>query len=119
MSKPQHNERWTFHLDQMIQAINKIERYTAGLTKSDFLNDERTIDAVIRNLEIIGEAINHIPNKIRNLHPNVPWINLRHMRNFLTHEYFAVDPDIIWETIARDLQGLKLSLKRIEREIAA
>lgn len=116
MSTHRHEESWIFHLDQMVQAINKIERYVRGMTQVDFLQDERTIDAVIRNLEIIGEACHHIPQKIHQHYANVPWVSLRHMRNFLSHEYFAVDPHIVWETVARDLQGLKMSLKRIARE---
>jgi uncharacterized protein with HEPN domain len=117
MSRIQYQMRWPFHLEQIIQAIEKIEAYSTGMTRVDFLADERTIDAVIRNLEIIGEAIHHIPNKIRMHHQNIPWINLRHMRNFLTHEYFSVDPNIIWETITKDLQGLKTSFKHMLKDI--
>ncbi len=119
MTRHHHNERWTFHLLQMIEAINRIERYIQGMSRADFLADEKTIDAVIRNLEILGEATHHIPNKVRKTCKAVPWMSLRHMRNFLAHEYFAVDAKIIWETIARDLQGLKMSLKRLSRDAAA
>ncbi len=113
MTKPHKGERWTFHLLQMIFAIEKIERYVQGMSRVDFLQDERTIDAVIRNLEIVGEATHHIPNKIRNHHKAIPWTTLRHMRNFLAHEYFDVDPKIVWETVAKDLSAIKMSLKRI------
>ncbi|WP_417831951.1 DUF86 domain-containing protein [Terasakiella sp.] len=116
--KPQQNERWVFHLDHMLQAINRIEHYVAGLTKDDFIHDDKTIDAVIRNLEIIGEATHHIPNKIRRHYQAIPWMALRQMRNFLAHEYFNVDPNIVWETVVRDLHGLKMSLKRLLRDAA-
>ncbi len=119
MSKPQQNKRWLLHLDQMIQSVNKIERYVAGYTLKDFLHDEKTIDAVIRNLEIIGEATQHIPNKVRKHYQGIPWQALRHMRNFLAHEYFDVDPKIVWETVSRDMHRLKISLKHIHRDIAA
>ncbi|WP_135077074.1 DUF86 domain-containing protein [Terasakiella sp. SH-1] len=118
MTKPQRHERWTFHLEQMITAINKIERYVRGMKRKDFLRDDRTMDAVIRNLEIIGEATHHVPNKVRKHYKAVPWMALRHMRNFIAHEYFDVDPRIIWETVARDLQGLKMSLKRLKKDAA-
>ncbi len=113
MTKPHKDERWTFHLLQMIFAIEKIERYVQGMTRVDFLADERTIDAVIRNLEIVGEATHHIPNKVRHHHKGIPWTTLRHMRNFLAHEYFDVDPKIVWETVAKDLSAIKKSLKRV------
>jgi len=118
MSKPQHGERWTFHLIQMIHAIHKIEKYVQGMSRDEFLADEKTIDAVIRNLEILGEATHHIPNKVRKAYSGIQWVALRHMRNFLAHEYFNVDPQIIWETIARDLNGLKMSLRRVSRDAA-
>lgn len=70
--KPQQNERWVFHLDHMLQAINRIEHYVAGLTKDHFVHDDKTIDAVIRNLEIIGEATHHIPNKICKHYQAIP-----------------------------------------------
>ncbi|WP_417784038.1 DUF86 domain-containing protein [Terasakiella pusilla] len=117
MTKPQEAERWTFHLHQMIIAIGKIEGYVQGMTRQDFLSDNRTIDAVIRNLEIVGEATHHVPNKIRKHYPTIPWENLRHMRNFLAHEYFDVDPRIVWETVAKDLQRIKVSLLKMSNEL--
>ncbi|MDV7340415.1 DUF86 domain-containing protein [Terasakiella sp. A23] len=119
MTKPHkhhhlHNEeRWHFHIIQMILAIEKIETYVQGMTRNGFLSDDRTIDAVIRNLEIIGEATHHIPNKVRKSHRAIPWATLRHMRNFLAHEYFAVDPKIIWETVSKDLSAIKQALKKV------
>jgi uncharacterized protein with HEPN domain len=118
MTKPQQGERWTFHLHQMITSIEKIESYVAGMRRDDFLADNKTIDAVIRNIEIIGEATHHIPNKIRKIYASIPWTTLRHMRNFLVHEYFDVDPRIIWETVSRDLQAIKMALKKVTVELA-
>jgi uncharacterized protein with HEPN domain len=115
--KPRQNKRWVFHVEQMLKALNRIERYCAGMTRHHFTHDEKTVDAVVRNLEIIGEAIHHIPNNIRRHYQAIPWTQLRHMRNFLAHEYFDVDPHIIWETVARDLHGLKMSLKRLLHDV--
>jgi len=115
--KPQQNERWVFHLEQMVQAIERVERYVAGLTQQDFISDDKTVDAVVRNLEIVGEATHHIPNKIRKRTNAIPWTALRHMRNFLAHEYFDVDPNIVWETVSRDLQRLKKSLKHLLSDV--
>ena len=80
---------------------------------SSFISDRRTVDAVIRNLIIIGEAASHIPEDIFLKYPEIPWYEMRGMRNFVVHEYFVVSDKILWDTIRLDLKGLPETLKRI------
>ena len=101
---------WKVRIDDILEAIGKIERYTNELDFSAFQSDEKTIDAVIRNLEIIGEASSHLPLEIQEKYENVPWGAMRGIRNILAHEYFGVDIEIIWKTVKEDLSTLKTRL---------
>lgn len=102
---------WGFRIDDILEAIDRIERYTEDLDFSHWLNDQKTIDAVVRNMEIIGEAASHVPDEVRNQYDDVPWDEMRGIRNILAHEYFAVDPEILWRTIKKDLGSLKIILR--------
>ena len=98
-------------MDDILDAINSIEEYTSGLTFEAFAKDKKTVDAVIRNFEIIGEATKHIPEKIRKEHPKVPWNYMAGMRDRLIHGYFGVKLDVIWKTIKERLPEVKLLIK--------
>ncbi len=97
-------------IDDIIDALQTIASYIDGITYDQWTNDRKTIDAVIRNIEIIGEAANHIPEDIQIRYADIPWAQMRSIRNLLIHEYFGVDIDIIWQTITDDLPDL---LKKI------
>ena len=84
------------------------------LSFEDFRNDGKTKDAVIRNLEIIGEAVNRIPKEIKRKYPNIPWQQIIGMRNKVIHEYFGVDVGILWKTIREDIPSFKRSIKKIK-----
>ena len=101
---------WTLRVHDMLQCIAKIERYTAGLDLAGFEQDERTVDAVLRNLEVLGEAAVRIPEHIRTDNPDMPWRQMRAIRNVVAHEYFGVNLPIIWETVTRRLPELKSDL---------
>ncbi len=90
-----------------------IDEYVSNLDYSDFSNDQKTVDAVIRNLEIIGEATKNIPEEIRNKYPNLPWREMSRMRDKLIHGYFDVIYSIIWETIQDDLPLIKSEIMKI------
>lgn len=83
------------------------------MTYEDFVADRKTVDAVVRNLIIIGEAAVHIPEEIDRLHAEVPWPDMRAMRNFVVHEYFGVSDKILWDTIQINLSALVPLLKEI------
>jgi uncharacterized protein with HEPN domain len=107
---------WTFRIQDILTCIEKIERYIAGMTMAEFKKKEITIDAVVRNFEIIGEASKHIPVSVRNKYPDVPWNEMAGIRNVLIHEYFGVDVKILWSTAKKDLASLKKQLIQIPLE---
>lgn len=102
------------YLKDIKDAIHKIHSYTKNSFYKDFCEDERTIDAVIRNLEIIGEAAKNIPQDVKNKYSSIPWKDIVAMRNKIIHEYFGVDVEILWQTIQTDLPELKRKLKALE-----
>jgi uncharacterized protein with HEPN domain len=98
------------YLDHILQAIERIERYTLGKNEAAFLQDEQLQDAVIRNIEILGEAANNVKKAdplLTDSHPEVPWLVMVAMRNRVSHAYFSVDHEIVWTTICNDLPGMK------------
>ncbi len=100
-------------LEDITSALEKIGRYTSGMTKDRFLADERTMDAVVRNLEIVGEAVRQLPEPFREAHPEIPWWQIAGMRNRIVHDYFGVDAEIVWQVVSTSVPELEASLKRI------
>ena len=98
-------------VEDMLEAINRIEAHSAGLTADLFRQDQKTLDAVVRNIEVIGEAASHLDDDVAALRPAVPWTDIRAMRHVLVHEYFGVDAGIVWETVVRDLPVLRRELE--------
>lgn len=94
-------------------SIAKIELYIKNMTFDEFKNDAKTMDAVIRNIEIIGEATKHIPNEIRLKHIEIPWKEIIGTRSKVIHEYFGVDEAILWKTVCEDLPRLKKQIEEI------
>ena len=108
-------ERWEDRVDDILAAIAKIQRYAGGLSREAFAKDEKTIDAILRNLSIIGEATGHIPPDVQARAPAIPWAKMRGMRHHIVHDYPHVDTMIVWVTITDDLPpvvGLLESLRR-------
>lgn len=95
------------YLSDILTAITNIEDYTKDMSFDLLANDKKTIDAVARNLEIIGEAARHIPRDVTSKYPSTPWSQMVGMRNKVMHEYFGVDVEILWQTITEDLPKLK------------
>ena len=106
---------WRFRIEDMLEAIGRIEEFVHGRNLDSFLNDRRTSDAVVRNLEILGEAARNIPEEIVSRYPEVPWKKARDMRNVLIHAYFGVDLPSVWQTIQEDLPPLKAQLTTVLR----
>jgi len=86
-------------LDDMLQSAQKIMRYTKDLDYDSFLLDDKTIDAVVRNFEIIGEAANRIDPDFRDSNPEIEWMRIRGFRNRIVHDYFGIDYEIVWNII--------------------
>ncbi len=95
------------YLEDIKTAISKIEKYTKGMSFDDFEKDEKTTDAVIRSLEVIGEAVNNLPDDFKEKNSDIPWRHIVSMRNKMIHEYFGVDLDIVWKTIQEDIKDFK------------
>jgi uncharacterized protein with HEPN domain len=96
-------------------AIGRIERYVADTDREGFLKDEKTIDAVARNLEIIGEAVRRLPPEFKEKHSAVPWSQIAGLRNRIVHDYFGLDLEIIWQVLHVSLPEFKDQLRRIGR----
>ena len=101
------------YLADIKEAIDKIFLYTKGLSFEGFEADNKTIDAVMRNFEIIGEATKHLSDETRKGEPLQPWIEIVSMRNMLIHEYFGADIVEVWKTIESDLPSLRGSIIRL------
>lgn len=101
------------YLADILQAIASIERYTAGETLERFKADTKTQDAVVRNLEVIGEAVKRIPENVREAHPDLAWHPAAAMRDFLIHEYPEVDAEAVWNTVTGDLPLFKSGIERV------
>jgi uncharacterized protein with HEPN domain len=101
------------YLDDIVNAIEEVEAFTAGMSFEDFSKDKKTINAVVRSFEIIGEAAKVIPANIKKKHADVPWKKMAGMRDKLIHEYFGVDLEIIWVVIKDELPPIKPLIKKI------
>ena len=101
------------YLEDLLIAINRIGEYIEGLSFIDFKRDYKTVDAVIRNFEIIGEAAKNLPAEIKELYPDVPWGEMYLLRNKISHEYFGIDYEIIWDVAIHYLPDNKVQIEDI------
>jgi len=101
------------YLEDIKDSIEKIEKYTRDLSLDEFIKNTLTIDAVVRNLTIIGEAARNIPEEVKLKNPDIAWSEAIGMRNKVAHEYFGVDEDILWKTIKEDLPTLKKQITEL------
>jgi len=104
------------YLEDVLEAAGKIRGYTADLSYSDFEKDSKTVDAVIRNLEIIGEAVKHLPQELRSRHTDIEWRKVAGLRDVLSHAYFEVDLGIVWEVVSTKLPTLESRVAGILQE---
>ena len=100
-----------FLLDDILSSIAKIQRYVGTMNREQFLDDEKTIDAVVRNVEIIGEATCQLPTEFTLKFPAIPWHQMAGLRNRIVHEYFGLDLEIIWAIIEQYLPVLQKQIQ--------
>jgi uncharacterized protein with HEPN domain len=101
------------YLRDMLENANRAIQFTEGMNFESFSKDDKTIYAVIRAVEIIGEATRNIPEEIRTKYPEIPWRDASDMRNKLVHRYFGINPEVIWQTLGEDLPMLANALQEI------
>jgi uncharacterized protein with HEPN domain len=106
------------YLLDMADAFEKIEQFIKGMEFDEFLADDKTAFAVVRGLEIIGEATKMIPDSLRQTYPTVPWKAMAGMRDKLIHHYFGVDLNVVWETAVNDLPPLKSQIQQVLDDLA-
>ena len=104
------------HLLDILESIGKIEEYTAGKEEQDFLENTLLQDAILRRLEVMGEAVKGIPQNVRSEHPRVPWKEIAGLRDVLIHQYFGVKLERVWRIVEKNLPVLKTELLRIAEE---
>jgi len=101
-------------IEDMAAAIAKIQRYVAEIDKDRFLKDDKTIDAVVRNLEILGEACRQMPEVFKDVHTSIPWPQIAGLRNRIVHDYFGVDLELIWQIVMSEIPNLKQALAALD-----
>jgi uncharacterized protein with HEPN domain len=107
---------FTEYLEDILDAISKIREFIGNMDSTTFSNDEKTSFAVIRALEIVGEASKNIPEEVRSSHPDLPWREMAGIRNKLIHDYFGVNLAVVWKTVKEDLPTLEPKIRSILEE---
>ena len=110
------SRNYSLYLQDIAEAIDRIQSYLEGVARDEFETNQMRLDAVIRNLQIIGEAVKKIPDSIQKKYPNIPWQEIAGLRNRVTHAYFNVDINIIWDVVQSELPILKPQVQRIIKE---
>jgi len=104
------------YLQDILASITKALEFVEGMSSEDFLQDDKTAYAVIRALEVIGEATKGVPDEVRDKHPDIPWRSMAGMREKLIHHYFGVELDTVWKTVTQDLRTLQPKIKDVLRQ---
>jgi len=104
------------YLDDILEAIANIEEDTVGITLDEFVTDRRRRDAVIRNFQVIGEAIKNLPEELKERHPKTDWKRIAGFRDVLTHVYFGIKPTILWDNAINKLPDLKKEIRHILKD---
>ena len=101
------------YLEDILEAIRKIREFTDGLSLAALSKDAKTLDAVIRNLEVIGEAVKRLPEEVRDQQPDVEWKKISGLRDILIHEYVGINVEVVWDVIQHKLSGLEEAAKKL------
>ena len=110
---------WGDYVADIAAAIHEIEVFIGGMTRDTFVRDRKTVNAVIRSLEVMGEAAKRIPEDLRVVHPDIPWKRMAGMRDKLIHEYAGVDLDTVWIVLTEELPPLKPLIERLAKTLAS
>jgi len=96
------------YLRDILDAIRKIEKYTQNISFEEFVSNELIQDGVVRNLEIIGEAVKHIPENVKRNYPDVEWRKMAGLRDILIHAYFGIDVEVVWDIVRSELPPIEI-----------
>ncbi|MCD6268491.1 MAG: DUF86 domain-containing protein [Thermotogaceae bacterium] len=105
------------YLQDILDAIEKIKKYTAKVDYEMFSKNQMMIDAVLMNIAIIGESVKKIPEDVKERYPDIPWKDIAGMRDKVIHDYFGVDVNIVWETIRKNVPELEQKIKVMLKEL--
>jgi uncharacterized protein with HEPN domain len=110
MSEKRH---YLVFLDDILEGIEKAEDFTKGMDFREFAEDEKTVFAAIRAIEIVGEAVKRIPEEMKKQYPDIPWKEMAGMRDVLIHDYFGIDKKTLWRTIRKDIPAVKPKIRKV------
>lgn len=108
---------WGDYIQDIFEAIGEVKDFTTGMQFDDFVKDKKTINAVVRSLEVIGEAAKKIPDSLREKYSAIPWKRMAGMRDKLIHEYFGIDLEILWEVINSELPPIKSLIQKVLEDL--
>ncbi len=112
-----HKRNFLMFLDDISKSISKIQRYIHGKTYSEFVKDDILSDAVIRNLEIMGEAVKHLPASFKKRYPFVEWKKIAGLRDILIHEYFGIDYQLLWDIVKNKVPVLASQIEKVLQDL--
>ena len=107
------NKDYTVFLKHILESIESIEEYVKDISEEDFLKSQEKQDAVVRRLEIIGEAVRNLPDDFKEQYPDIAWNKAMGTRNILIHNYFGIDLRIVWDTVTKSLSEFKEQIKEV------
>jgi len=105
------------YIDDIVDAMNKVLKFVEGISYEEFAQDEKTVFAVIRAIEIIGEAVKNIPEDIRREYPEIPWRGMAGMRDKVIHGYFGVNLKVVWETVKERIPEVKPIFEKMLKDL--
>ena len=108
---------YRLYIEDIADAINKIIEFIESMNYDDFLGDDKTRSAVVRKLEIIGEAAKNVPDSVKHKHKTIPWKEMAKMQDKISHDYFGVDYEIVWKVLKEKLPPLKLQVQEVLTDI--
>ena len=108
-----------FYLDDMVENMDDAVNFIGAITYDDFIKDKKTVNAVVRSIEIIGEAAKHVPAEIREKNPSIPWKNMAGMRDKCIHDYIGVDHETIWYAVKDDIPDIRRKIADLTKKIRA